>query len=103
LASRDGLAGALVEVAGSTVVVDLSGLTFVDAAGISALAVARDRILAAGQGQLVVTSRKEPSEGYWKSWNLALGSWNGHRSGMTKRFESDLCRCCGGDEIATYF
>jgi anti-sigma B factor antagonist len=55
LASADGLADALVEVAGSTVVVDLSDLTFMDSTGISALAVARNRILAEGQGQLVVT------------------------------------------------
>ena len=55
MASADGLADALVEVAGSTVVVDLSGLTFMDSSGISALVIARNRILANGQGTLVVT------------------------------------------------
>ena len=55
MASADGLADALVEVAGSTVVVDLSRLAFMDSSGISALVVARNRILADGQGQLVVT------------------------------------------------
>ncbi len=49
------LALALVEVAGSTVVVDLSGLTFIDSAGISALVMARNRILADGQGELVLS------------------------------------------------
>lgn len=49
------LADALVEVAGSTVVVDLSGLTFMDCSGINALVAAESRILASGLGQLVVT------------------------------------------------
>jgi anti-sigma B factor antagonist len=53
--SADGLADALVEVAGSTVVVDLSGLTFIDCSGVAALVLARNRILANGLGQLVVT------------------------------------------------
>jgi anti-sigma B factor antagonist len=39
------LALALVEGAGSTVVVDLSGLTFIDSSGISALVMASNRIL----------------------------------------------------------
>lgn len=55
IGSADGLADALVAVAGSTVVVDLSNLTFLDSTGISALVVARNRILTNGQGQLVVT------------------------------------------------
>jgi anti-anti-sigma factor len=50
--SADGLADALVEVAGSRLVVDLSGLTFMDSSGIAALVVARNRILADEQGQL---------------------------------------------------
>jgi anti-anti-sigma factor len=54
-ATVDGLLDALVEVAGSTVVVDLSGLTFMDSSGIGALVVARNRILANGLGQLVLT------------------------------------------------
>jgi hypothetical protein len=40
--SADGLADALVEVAGSSLVVDLSSLTFVDSSGIAALVVARN-------------------------------------------------------------
>jgi anti-anti-sigma factor len=55
IASADGLADALVEVAGSTVVVDLSDLAFMDSTGISALAAARNRILAEDQGRLIVT------------------------------------------------
>ena len=39
---------ALVEVAGSTVVVDLADLSFLDSSGIAALLGARKRILAAG-------------------------------------------------------
>lgn len=49
------LALALVEAAGSTVIVDLSDLTFIDSSGISALVMARNRILADGRGQLVLT------------------------------------------------
>jgi anti-anti-sigma factor len=52
--SAEGLADALVEVAGSTVV-DLSCLTFMDCSGIAALVAARNRILANGLGQLVIT------------------------------------------------
>jgi anti-anti-sigma factor len=48
------LTDALVEAAASTVVVDLSGLTFIDCRGIGALVVARNSILASGLGQLVV-------------------------------------------------
>jgi anti-sigma B factor antagonist len=55
IASADGVADAIVSVDGATVVVDLSGLTFMDSTGISALVVARRRILAEGHGQLVVT------------------------------------------------
>lgn len=53
--SARGVADAIAEVAGSTVVVDLADLTFMDSTGISALVVARNRILTVGQGQLVVT------------------------------------------------
>ncbi len=55
VASAGGLADALVDVAGSTLVVDLSDLTFIDSSGIGALVVARKRILADGQGQLVLS------------------------------------------------
>jgi anti-sigma B factor antagonist len=50
------LALALVEVAGSTVVVDLSGLTFIDSSGISALVMAKNRILVDGRGRLLLTN-----------------------------------------------
>ena len=49
------LAMALVEIAGSTAVVDLSELTFMDSTGISALVMARKRILGDGRGRLVLT------------------------------------------------
>jgi anti-sigma B factor antagonist len=55
MASAPDLADALVEIAGSTVVVDLADLAFMDSTGISALVVARNRIVDEGQGQLVVT------------------------------------------------
>jgi anti-anti-sigma factor len=55
IASVNGLVDALVEIAGSTIVVDLSGLTFMDSSGIGALVVARNRVLSKGLGQLVVT------------------------------------------------
>jgi anti-sigma B factor antagonist len=54
-ATSDGLADALLQTAGSTVVVDLSGLTFMDSSGIGTLVVARNRIMAEGLGQLVLT------------------------------------------------
>jgi anti-sigma B factor antagonist len=54
IASAGGLADALVEVAGSTVVVDLSDLTFINSTGIAALVVARNRIVEKGLGQLVL-------------------------------------------------
>ena len=55
VASADGLSNSLVELAGSTVVVDLSGLTFMDSSGIGALVRARTRIKANGLGDLVLT------------------------------------------------
>jgi anti-sigma B factor antagonist len=55
LASADGLAAALVEIAGSTLVVDLADLSFMDSSGIGALVVARKRIRARGLGELMVT------------------------------------------------
>jgi anti-sigma B factor antagonist len=55
IASADGLADAFVEVAGPTVVVDLSDLTFMDSTGIGALVVARNRVVSKGLGRVVVT------------------------------------------------
>jgi len=55
VASADGLANSLVELAGSTVVVDLSDLTFMDSCGIGALVRARNRIRDGGLGELVLT------------------------------------------------
>jgi anti-anti-sigma factor len=53
--SADGLANSLEELAGSTVVVDLSDLMFMDSSGIGALVRARNRIKAGGLGELVLT------------------------------------------------
>lgn len=55
VASADGLASSLVELAGSTLVVDLSDLSFMDSSGIGALVRARNRIRAEGLGDLVLT------------------------------------------------
>jgi anti-sigma B factor antagonist len=51
----DGLENSLVELAGSALVVDLSDLAFLDSSGIGALVRARNRIKAAGLGDLVLT------------------------------------------------
>lgn len=50
LANADQVRDALIGVAGSTVVVDLSGLQFLDSSGIAALVSARGRILASDNG-----------------------------------------------------
>lgn len=55
VASVDGLTDALVDVAGSTLVLDLSDLTFIDCSGIAALVAARNRIRSKGLGEMVVT------------------------------------------------
>jgi anti-sigma B factor antagonist len=55
VASADGLANSLFELAGSTLVVDLSDLTFMDSSGIGALVRARNRIRADGLGDLELT------------------------------------------------
>ena len=55
IASAEGLSNSLVELAGSTLVVDLSDLTFMDSSGIGALVRARNRIKDEGLGDLVLT------------------------------------------------
>ena len=73
IVSADGLADALVKLAGSTLVVDLSGLSFMDSSGIAALVVARNRILANEQGQLVLT---RPGAIVRKALEIVgLGAW----------------------------
>jgi anti-anti-sigma factor len=73
IVSADGLADALVKLAGSTLVVDLSGLSFMDSSGIAALVVARNRILANEQGQLVLT---QPGAIVRKALEIVgLGAW----------------------------
>jgi anti-sigma B factor antagonist len=49
MSTAEGLTDWLVEVAGSAVVVDLSGLTFMDSSGISALVTARNRMTEDGK------------------------------------------------------
>ena len=53
--SADGLENSLVELAGSTLVADLSDLVFMDSSGMGALVRARNRIKADGLGDLVLT------------------------------------------------
>lgn len=55
IVSADFLTDVLADVAGSTVVVDLSDLTFIDCRGISALVRARGRIVASKLGEVVLT------------------------------------------------
>jgi len=50
LTSADQLRAAIEEIAGSTVVVDLSGVTFMDSSGIAALVAARRQVEADGNG-----------------------------------------------------
>lgn len=72
------LTDVLVDVAGSTVVVDLSGLTFMDCSGVAALVAARDRIAAKGLGNIVLT---EPQRMVRKPLEiLGLGDWIVERS-----------------------
>jgi anti-sigma B factor antagonist len=54
VASADGLANSLFELAGSTLIVDLSDLSFMGSSGIGALVRARNRIRAGGLGDLVL-------------------------------------------------
>ena len=55
MSSADCVGEALAGIGGSTVVVDLSKLTFMDSTGITALVVARNRIMDDGLGQLVLS------------------------------------------------
>jgi anti-sigma B factor antagonist len=78
IVSADFLTEALVDVAGSTVVVDLSGLTFMDGRGVAALIAAGDRIAAKGLGSIVLT---EPQRMVRKPLEiLGLGDWIVERS-----------------------
>jgi anti-anti-sigma factor len=78
IVSADFLTDVLVDVAGSTVVVDLSGLTFMDCRGVAALIAARDRIAAKGLGTIVLT---EPQRMVRKPLEiLGLGDWIVERS-----------------------
>jgi anti-sigma B factor antagonist len=73
VASAGGLENSLVELAGSTLVVDLSGLTFMDSSGIGALVRARNRIRAKGLGELVLT---RPGEIVHKALEIVgLSAW----------------------------
>ncbi len=55
IATAEGLAWLLVEAAVSTLVVDLSDLSLIDSRGITALVEARERVVAAGAGDVVLT------------------------------------------------
>lgn len=57
LASASGLTERLVDTAGSTVVVDLADLSFMDSSGISALVMARNRM--AENGDSLILSRPQ--------------------------------------------
>jgi anti-sigma B factor antagonist len=78
IVSADFLTDVLVDVAGSTVVVDLSGLTFMDGRGVAALIAARKRIAAKGVGSIVLT---EPRRMVRRPLEiLGLGDWIVERS-----------------------
>lgn len=78
IVSADFLTDMLVDVAGSIVVVDLSGLTFIDCSGVAALVAARDRIAAKGLGSIVLT---EPQRMVRKPLEiLGHGDWIVERS-----------------------
>ncbi|HEX3462275.1 MAG TPA: STAS domain-containing protein [Acidimicrobiales bacterium] len=53
IATAQGLADWLVEISGSAVVVDLSGVTFMDSTGLTALATARQRMAEKGDDLLL--------------------------------------------------
>ena len=73
---------ALVDVAGSTVVVDLSDLTFMDSTGIAALVMAWNRIRADGLGELVLTRPGGIVAKALEIVGLKDGSWIGRQTGM---------------------
>jgi anti-sigma B factor antagonist len=58
IATAEGLSDWLLEIAGSPVVVDLSGVTFVDSSGISALIMAQNGMRA--NGDELILSRPDP-------------------------------------------
>ncbi len=58
MAASDGLSDWLMEIAGSTVVADLSELTFLDSSGISALVIAKKQMRA--QGDDLILTRPHP-------------------------------------------
>ena len=78
IVSADFLTDVLVDVAGSVVVVDLSGLTFMDCSGVAAFVAARNLIAAKGLGSIVLT---EPQRMVRKPLEiLGLGDWIVERS-----------------------
>jgi len=73
VATAGGLEDSIVGLAGSTVVVDLSGLTFMDSSGIGAIVRARNRIRANGLGELVLA---RPTVIVQKALEIVgLGEW----------------------------
>ena len=86
----DGLADALVEVAGSTVVVDLSGLTFIDCSGVAALVLRGTASWPTDWANWWSLDRVRSSVRSWRSWGLEDGSWNGRQTGIRCLSERDL-------------
>ena len=58
MATATGLADWLVEVSGSTVLIDLDQLTFMDSSGIAVIVEARNRILATGDALMITRPRE---------------------------------------------
>ena len=75
---------ALAGIEGSTVVVDLSRLTFMDSTGITALVGARNRIMDDGPGQLVLSRPVCAVRRFRKLPDCAVGSRNGRRTGTAR-------------------
>jgi anti-sigma B factor antagonist len=59
IATVDGLTDRLIEIAGSTVVVDLAELSFMDSTGLSALVVAKNRM--ESDGDVLMLTRPRPN------------------------------------------